>query len=92
MSHDRDIRVLNGLTVATLDSMKGFEDAAENVKGIAYATMFTDFAEDRGRVAAILQAKVRELHGNLGKAPACWRRPIATSSTPSGRLPVRMTT
>lgn len=63
MTNDHDICVLNGLAMTTLDSMKGFEDAAEDVKSIAYAAMFTDFAQDRGQLAAILQAKVRELHG-----------------------------
>lgn len=63
MTNDHDICVLNGLTMTTLDSMKGLEDAAEDVKGIAYAAMFADFAQDRGQVAATLQAKVRELHG-----------------------------
>lgn len=63
MTNDHDICVLNGLTMTTLDSMKGCEDAAEDLKDIAYAAMFADFAQDRGQVAAILQAKVRELHG-----------------------------
>ena len=68
MGNDHDICVLNGLTMTTLDSMKGFEDAAEDLKDIAYAAMFADFAQDRGQVAAILQAKVRELHGESGKS------------------------
>lgn len=63
MSNKHDISVLNGLTTTSLDSMKGFEDAAEDAKSTRFAGMFADFARERGRVASTLQAEVRSLGG-----------------------------
>lgn len=45
---DHDISVLNGLTTTILDSLKGYEDAAKDVENTRFATMFADFARDRG--------------------------------------------
>jgi uncharacterized protein (TIGR02284 family) len=63
MSSDNDISVLNGLIKTTLDSMKGYEDAAKDAESTQYATMFADFARDRSQVATQLQAHVRALGG-----------------------------
>jgi len=63
MINDHDVSVLNGLITTTLDSMKGFEDAAEDAKNTVFATMFADFAHERAQVVAVLQAEVRELDG-----------------------------
>ena len=59
-----DIAVLNSLIKTTLDSRKGFRDAAEDAENIQYSSLFTEFAEERGRVATRLQAEVRRLGGN----------------------------
>lgn len=64
MSDNHDISVLNGLITTTLDSVKGFEDAAEDAKDTRFAALFADFARDRARVAASLQAEVRGLGGD----------------------------
>ena len=64
MSSDNDISVLNGLIKTTLDSMKGYEDAAKDAESTQYATMFADFARDRSQVASQLQAHVRALGGD----------------------------
>ncbi len=64
MSTDNDISVLNGLIKTTLDSMKGYEDAAKDAESSQYATMFADFARDRSQVATSLQAQVRTLGGD----------------------------
>lgn len=60
---DHDISVLNGLTTTTLDSMKGYEDAAKDAESTRFAKMFADFARDRGAAASALQAKVTRLGG-----------------------------
>lgn len=64
MSSGNDISVLNGLITTTLDSMKGYEDAAKDAESTQYATMFADFARDRSQVATKLQEQVRTLGGD----------------------------
>lgn len=64
MSNDHDISVLNSLIKTTLDSMKGFKDAAEDAQNTTYSTLFADFARERSEVASLLQAEVRRLGGN----------------------------
>jgi uncharacterized protein (TIGR02284 family) len=63
MTDTNDISVLNGLIATTLDSMKGYEDAAKDAESTQYATMFADFARDRATVATDLQNQVRNLGG-----------------------------
>ena len=63
MNNDNDVSVLNGLIKTTLDSMKGYEDAAKDAESTQFATMFADFARDRAQVAARLQGQVRTLGG-----------------------------
>jgi uncharacterized protein (TIGR02284 family) len=65
MTNTNDVSVLNGLIETTLDSMKGYEDAAKDAESTQYATMFADFARDRAQVATKLQDQVR----SLGKEP-----------------------
>ena len=60
---ERDISVLNSLIKTTLDSMKGFEDAAKDAEATRYSTVFAEFARDRSQVAASLQAEVQRLGG-----------------------------
>jgi uncharacterized protein (TIGR02284 family) len=55
--------VLNGLITTTLDSVKGFEDAAEDAKDTRFADLFAGFARDRRQLAVSLQAEVRRLGG-----------------------------
>jgi uncharacterized protein (TIGR02284 family) len=63
MTNDNDVSVLNGLIETTLDSMKGYEDAAKDAESTQFATMFADFARDRAKVATDLQNQVRTLGG-----------------------------
>lgn len=63
MSNENDVSVLNGLIKTTLDSMKGYEEAAKDAESTQFATMFADFARDRSQVATQLQAQVRTLGG-----------------------------
>ena len=63
MKDKHDISVLNGLITTTLDSLKGFEDAAEDAKSTHFESLFAGFALDRRQVVASLQAEVRGLGG-----------------------------
>ena len=63
-SNQHDIHVLNSLIKTTLDSRKGFLDAAEHAENTHFASFFADFAERRSQAAATLQAEVRRLGGN----------------------------
>lgn len=64
--HERehDISVLTGLATTTLDSMKGYEDTAESAQSTRFASMFADFARDRGGVA--LRGEIAQLGGGAG--------------------------
>jgi uncharacterized protein (TIGR02284 family) len=60
---DHDISTLNGLITTTLDSMKGYEDAAKDAESTRFASMFADFARDRSQAATELQAEVTRIGG-----------------------------
>jgi uncharacterized protein (TIGR02284 family) len=64
MTTDSTISTLNGLIKTTLDSMKGYQDAAKDAESTQFATMFAEFARDRSAAATDLQAEVRRLGGN----------------------------
>ena len=64
MSNDSTIETLNSLIKTTLDSMKGFKDAAQDAESTQFSTMFEDFARERSEVATALQAEVTRLGGN----------------------------
>ena len=64
MSTDSTISTLNSLIKTTLDSMKGFRDAAQDAESTQFSTMFEDFARERSEVATALQAEVARLGGN----------------------------
>lgn len=63
MNTSHDISVLNSLIKTTLDSYKGFKDAAEDAEAGGYASMFSEFASERSQVASMLQEEVRRLGG-----------------------------
>lgn len=64
MSAENTISILNSLVKTTLDSMKGFKEAAEDAENTQFSTLFADFARERSEVATALQAEVRRLGGN----------------------------
>jgi uncharacterized protein (TIGR02284 family) len=64
MSMESSITSLNSLIKTTLDSMKGFKDAAQDAESTQFSSMFADFARERSEVATALQAEVRRLGGN----------------------------
>ena len=62
MDNDKDISTLNSLIKTTLDSVKGYEDAAEASEG-RFTTPFRELGRDRQQVVAHLQEEVRRLGG-----------------------------
>jgi len=64
MHNSHDIKVLNTLIATTLDSVKGYREAAENSEDTTHAQFFGEMAEERSRVAADLQQRVRALGGD----------------------------
>jgi uncharacterized protein (TIGR02284 family) len=63
MTTNHDISVLNSLIETTLDSMKGFNDAAEDSNG-AHTAFFREMAGERSACASQLQARVTALGGD----------------------------
>lgn len=63
MSNETQIAVLNNLIKTTLDSVKGFQDAAKEANAGRFAPLFTQMAAEREQVAHDLQEAVRRLGG-----------------------------
>jgi uncharacterized protein (TIGR02284 family) len=66
MNTGHDISVLNSLIETTLDSMKGFTDAAEDSNG-THTAFFREMAGERSKCASELQARVTALGGDPEK-------------------------
>ena len=64
MDTSHDISVLNTLTATTLDSVKGYREAAENSDDDEHRQFFSEMAEERSRLAADLQQHVRAIGGD----------------------------
>ena len=64
MNNDADISTLNGLIKTTLDSVKGFEEAAEDGESGRFGSIFQQFGQERRQVVTMLQDEVRRLGGN----------------------------
>ena len=64
MDNGHDISVLNGLIETTLDSVKGFSDAAEDTNAGTNEAFFREMAQERSGVAARLQSLVAGLGGD----------------------------
>ncbi len=63
MTTNHDVSVLNSLIETTLDSMKGFSDAAEDSNG-AHTQFFREMAGERSACASELQSRVTALGGD----------------------------
>lgn len=64
MEKSHDVTVLNTLIATTLDSMKGYREAAGDSENSAHSQFFNRMAEERSQVASDLQAQVRALGGD----------------------------
>ena len=63
LSQQHDIKVLNSLIETTVDSIDGYERAAEHARNERFAASFRDRAREREQVVARLRERVRELGG-----------------------------
>lgn len=63
MTTNHDISTLNGLIETTLDSMKGFTEAAEDSSG-PNTQFFREMASERSACASELQSRVAALGGD----------------------------
>ena len=61
MADYTDVSTLNTLIKTTIDSIKGFEDSAEDSQSGRFGSIFREFAADRRRVVTNLQQEVRRL-------------------------------
>ena len=59
-----EITTLNTLINTLVDSVTGYEDAATNIEGERFRTMFRESASERSRVVEDLRSEVRRLGGN----------------------------
>lgn len=62
--HGKQISTLNTLIATTIDSVKGYEDAASNSEAGRFQQMFRDRASERQRVVEQLRDEVHRLGGN----------------------------
>lgn len=58
-----DLATLKTLTSTLNDSVNGYREAAKDVHSNEFRDLFTQFADDRSRCSADLQAEVRRLGG-----------------------------
>ena len=63
MDKSHDITVTNTLIATTLDSMKGYREAADDSTVATHEQFFREMSDERSRVASDLQAHVRALGG-----------------------------
>lgn len=59
-----DIRTINGLIATTLDSVEGYQDAADGAENSRFSAIFNARAQERRSVVSDLQAQVLSLGGN----------------------------
>ena len=62
--HSAQISTLNTLIATTIDSVKGYEDAASNSEAGRFQEVFRQRASERQRVVEQLRDEVRRLGGN----------------------------
>lgn len=77
MSGNHDISKLDDLIITTIDSARGYENAAEHADAARYAGFFREMAGERKGVVADLQAASRALGGTpseFGSAAATIHR------------------
>jgi uncharacterized protein (TIGR02284 family) len=64
MQNTHDIKTLNSLIAATLDSADGYAKAAKDAKSQSLISLFRDRSTERRQVASTLQQRVRLLGGD----------------------------
>jgi len=66
--NDHDISQLNSLIEATIDSAKGYQDAADEAKASRFSTLFHQRAAQRHEIVERLQARVKAHGGDPKKS------------------------
>ena len=61
---EHDVKILNSLIATTIDSVDGYNAAADNADNQEFRSIFRDRAKERNDVVSKLQAQVRSLGGN----------------------------
>lgn len=64
MISDTDTSKLDDLITTTIDSIRGFEESAENAPDGRFASFFREMAQERREVVTTLQAHSRSLGGS----------------------------
>ena len=79
MDTDAQVGVLETLTTTLIDSINGYEDAAENSEDSRFQQIFREHARDRREVVQSLQSEIRRLGGDppndgslMGKTHQTW--------------------
>ena len=62
--HSDAISKLNSLIVTTIDSVKGYEDSATNVRNERFREIFRKRADERQQIVEQLRSEVRRLGGD----------------------------
>lgn len=62
--HSETISTLNTLIATTIDSIKGYENSAEDIKNDRLREIFRQRADDRQQIVESLRAEVRHLGGD----------------------------
>ncbi|MBB5708927.1 PA2169 family four-helix-bundle protein [Sphingomonas xinjiangensis] len=81
MSTDHDVSKLDDLIVTTIDSVRGYEHAAEHADAGRYAQFFTEMAAERREAVDALSARSRAQGGtpaDYGSAAATIHRPLGS--------------
>lgn len=60
---EHDVKILNSLIATTIDSVDGYNAAADNADNQDFRSIFRDRANERSEVVNKLQAQVRKLNG-----------------------------
>jgi uncharacterized protein (TIGR02284 family) len=68
MSNQDQISTLNSLIETTIDSVKGYEESAQNVDNERFRQIFRERADERQQVVSELREEVRRLGGNPEKS------------------------
>jgi len=79
MDNDAQVGVLETLTTTLIDSVNGYQEAAENSENPRFQELFREHAGERRQVVESLRSEIRRLGGNppddgsfMGKTHQTW--------------------
>jgi uncharacterized protein (TIGR02284 family) len=62
--HSAEITTLNTLTATLIDSVKGYENSAQDIEGDQFRQIFRQRADERQQAVELLRGEVRRLGGD----------------------------